>query len=121
MSNVTSINGKTAEQDGEADDDMHTLEDMDAEDFEEALPGTSAVMTLGFTSPFDVVKSTLKIRAMPDMLLRGQFEDGDTITYTVTVEVEETAFKPVYDKFKERTGTRRHHVARVVRIDPIEE
>lgn len=103
--------------------EMGTLEEMEAEDFheEEALPGTSAMMTLGFTSPFDIVKSTLKIRAMPDMLLKGQFEDGDRITYKVVVEVEETAFKAVYDKYKERTGTRRHHVARVIEIDPIEE
>lgn len=122
MTNVTRIDGRPAdtEADEGAEDKLVALEDMETEDFEDALPGTNSAMTFGFVSPFDVVKSTLKIRSLPDMPVRGQMDDGDTLTYTITVEVEETSFKAIYDRNKDRTGTRRHHVARVVRIDPVE-
>lgn len=97
--------------------DGKALDDMEPDDFFDGLFGTDPQLTFDLGSDFVVHRSSLKIGAIPEIPVRGQWKDGEKIVLEIEVEVEQIHFKPVTTKTGQRIGTERHHKAVVLRCD----
>lgn len=100
--------------------DKVSIEDMEPEILGAPLVGTDEQLSFDLGSEYQLTDSTLKLTAIPQMSVQGQYQEGDRIKVILEVEVEYLSFPPVKDRGF-RVGTERRHFGQVLSAAPVEE